>query len=212
MVSRARARISNIPRKSSFRAGRFGETQHGTFSAGGGGGAGKVQMEDFSFVMSTNKASPLLFQKCANGEHIKSAILTVRKAGKEQQEYLKWTFTDLLVSSYKTSGSAGSDLLPMDEISLNFAKVQIDYKEQNADGTLDGRCDQVLRLEAVPGWLGGSFLFLSHTVKSQWAPRSYFKPENSTKRWRRWARRFGTTPPTSGAALSCLSSVFSGRV
>src|ERR1017187_2963670 len=70
----------------------FGETQQGSFAEGGGGGAGKVAMQDFHFVMTVNKASPILFQKCANGEHIVNAILTVRKAGKEQQEFLKWTF------------------------------------------------------------------------------------------------------------------------
>ena len=79
----------------------------GTASHGGGGGAGKVQMQDFHFVMNVNKASPKLMLACAQGEHIKSAILTCRKAGKEQQEYLKVTFSDLLVSSYQTSGSGG---------------------------------------------------------------------------------------------------------
>jgi type VI secretion system secreted protein Hcp len=129
----------------------FGETQQGTFAAGGGGGAGKVQMGDFHFVMSVNKASPLLFQKCAIGEHIPSATLTVRKAGKDQQEFLKWTFTNLLVSSYQTSGSGGSDLLPMDQISLNFAKVQIDYKEQNLDGSLLGAITKFYDLKQSQG-------------------------------------------------------------
>jgi type VI secretion system secreted protein Hcp len=126
----------------------FGETQKGTFSKGGGGGAGKVEMGDFHFVMTVNKASAVLFQKCANGEHITNAILTVRKAGKDQQEFLKWTFTNLLVSSYQTSGSGSSDLLPLDQISLNFAKVQIDYKEQNIDGTLMGAVTKWYDLKA----------------------------------------------------------------
>jgi len=65
-------------------------------------------------------------------------VLTCRKAGKDQQEYLKWTFTDLLVSSYQTGGSAGSDVVPLDQISINFTEAQIDYKEQKADGTLGG--------------------------------------------------------------------------
>lgn len=116
----------------------FGESQQGTMAYGGGGGAGKVQMQDFHFVMKTNKASPHLFVKCASGEHIKAATLTCRKAGKEQQEFLKWTFSDLLVSSFQTSGSGSGDVLPMDQISLNFSKVQIDYKEQKSDGTLGG--------------------------------------------------------------------------
>ncbi len=116
----------------------FGEQQSGSMATGGGGGGGKVQMHDFHFVMKANTASPKLFLACASGEHIKKAVLTCRKAGKDQQEYLKWTFTDLLVSSYQTGGSGSSDVLPLDQISLNFAQVEIEYKAQKADGTLGG--------------------------------------------------------------------------
>jgi len=116
----------------------FGANQGGTMAFGGGGGAGKVQMQDFHFVMKTQKASPKLFLACAQGEHIKNAILTCRKAGKEQQEYLKYTFTDLLVSNFQTSGSGSADVLPLDQISLNFTKLETEYKEQSADGTLKG--------------------------------------------------------------------------
>src|SRR5947199_2258086 len=65
----------------------WGATNHGSHSGGSGGGAGKVVMQDFHFTMSVNKASPKLMQHCATGEHIKKATLTVRKAGKDQQEY-----------------------------------------------------------------------------------------------------------------------------
>jgi len=116
----------------------FGETQSGTSAAGGGGGAGKVSMQDFHFVMKTNKSSPKLFLACATGEHIKKAVLTCRKAGKEQQEYLKYTFSDFLVSSYQTGGSGHSDVVPTDQISLNFSKIEVEYKEQKPDGTLGG--------------------------------------------------------------------------
>ncbi|HEV8541841.1 MAG TPA: type VI secretion system tube protein Hcp, partial [Verrucomicrobiae bacterium] len=80
----------------------WGETNAGSHAFGGGGGAGKVSMNDFSITMRVNKASPKLLLACANGEHIKSASLACRKAGKEQQEYLKIKFSDLLVSSYQT--------------------------------------------------------------------------------------------------------------
>ncbi len=116
----------------------WGETNAGTHAGGGGGGAGKVQMQDFHFVMKYNKASPKLFLACATGEHIGEGILTCRKAGGDQQEFLKVTFTDLLVSSYQTGGSSHGDIVPTDQISLNFAKIQIEYKEQKADGTLGG--------------------------------------------------------------------------
>jgi type VI secretion system secreted protein Hcp len=116
----------------------WGATQSGTFAGGGGGGAGKVAMQDFHFVMQVNKASPKLMLACANGEHIPKAVMICRKAGKEQQEYMKWTFTDVLVSSYQTGGSGQSDIVPMDQISLNYSKVEFEYKEQKADGTLGG--------------------------------------------------------------------------
>jgi type VI secretion system secreted protein Hcp len=116
----------------------WGATQQGTHAGGGGGGAGKVAMQDLSFVMTVNKASPLLMFACANGEHIKSALLTCRKAGKEQQEYLKIKLTDLLVSSYQTGGSSGS-VVPTESISLNFTKVEFEYYPQKADGSLDAK-------------------------------------------------------------------------
>ncbi|MGV6849079.1 MAG: Hcp family type VI secretion system effector [Marinibacterium sp.] len=114
----------------------WGETNSGTHGTGGGGGAGKVSMQDFNFVMTYNKASPLLMLKCAEGKHIPDAMLTCRRAGGNQQEYLIVTFTDLLISSYQTGGSAG-DVVPVDQISFNYAKVEFEYKPQKKDGTLD---------------------------------------------------------------------------
>jgi type VI secretion system secreted protein Hcp len=115
----------------------WGATNAGTMHSGGGGGAGKVSMQDFHFNMEINKATPKLVQACASGQHIKKAVLTCRKAGTDQQEYLKVTFSDLLVSSYQTGGQAGTPI-PHEAISLNFAKVEFEYKPQKADGTLDG--------------------------------------------------------------------------
>ncbi len=116
----------------------WGETQSGTHSSGGGGGAGRVSMQDFHFTMKVNKATPKLMLACATGEHIAEAVLTCRKAGGQQQEYLKVTFSDLLVSSYQTGGAASSDVIPTDQISLNFSKIEFEYKEQKQDGTLGG--------------------------------------------------------------------------
>jgi type VI secretion system secreted protein Hcp len=128
----------------------WGASQAGTHSAGGGGGAGKVSMHDFSFTMHVNKATPKLFLACASGEHIKKAVLTCRKAGKDQQEYLKITFTDLLVSNYHAGGSQGA-IIPVEQIALNFAKVEFEYKEQKPDGTLGGTTKAHWDLKANKG-------------------------------------------------------------
>jgi type VI secretion system secreted protein Hcp len=115
----------------------WGQTQSGTHAVGGGGGAGKVSMQDFNFVMKVNKASPKLMLACASGDHIPEATLVCRKAGKEQQEFLTIKLSDCLVSSFQTGGSAGSDF-ETESVSLNFAKIQYEYRAQKADGTLDG--------------------------------------------------------------------------
>src|SRR5213078_2562771 len=107
----------------------WSEAQTGSMSHGTGGGTGKVSMQDFHYTIKTCKASHKLFLACATGEHFKSAILTCRKAGKDQQDYLKFTFSDVLVSSYSIAGS-GSELIPTEAISFNFTKIEIAYKEQ----------------------------------------------------------------------------------
>ena len=115
----------------------WGETNAGSFSHGMGGGTGKVTMQDFSFSMTQNKASPTLLLSCATGQHHKEATLKCRKAGGDQQIYLTIKFTDLLVSSYQTGGDQGVDHLPVDHISFNYTRIDVEYKPQKADGTLE---------------------------------------------------------------------------
>jgi type VI secretion system secreted protein Hcp len=120
----------------------WGETQSGTSGRGAGAGAGKVQAQDLHFVKKVDKSSPVLFIGCATGQHFKTAVLTARKAGGGQQDYLKITMEDVLVSSFQVGGAAQSDVVPTDQISLNFAKLEMTYKEQKADGSLAGEVKQ----------------------------------------------------------------------
>ncbi len=106
-------------------------------SGTGGGGSGKVSMQDFHFSCVHSKASPKLLLAMCNGEHFKSAKVTCRKAGKDQQEYLTVKLTEVVVSGYQATG--GSNNQPgVDQVSLDFAKIEWDYKEQKPDGTLGG--------------------------------------------------------------------------
>jgi type VI secretion system secreted protein Hcp len=101
----------------------------------GGGRATKVQLHDMYFSKKVDKASPLLMQSTANGKHFKEAVLTVRKAGKGQQQFMVVKLSDVLISSYRTTGHDQS--LPTDDFSLNFAKIEFSYFPQKADGSLD---------------------------------------------------------------------------
>jgi type VI secretion system secreted protein Hcp len=119
----------------------WGATSQGAAGGGGRGGsvgAGKVSMQDFHFTTRVNKASPMLFLSCATGKHIKQATLTARKAGKEQQEFLVFKFTDILISSYQVGGSEGGPDTPMDQVSFNFGQIEYEYREQKPDGSLAG--------------------------------------------------------------------------
>jgi type VI secretion system secreted protein Hcp len=113
----------------------WGLSQSGTMAHGGGGGAGKASFQDLNFTHRVDKASPLLMLACAKGEHIKDATITVRKAGEDLQEYLFINMTDVLVSSVSEAG--GGEETPTESVTLAFAKVDLEYKPQKPDGSLD---------------------------------------------------------------------------
>jgi type VI secretion system secreted protein Hcp len=115
----------------------WGATNSGSHATGGGGGAGKVSYQDIHFTTSVNKASPTLMLACATGQHIKKAVLYVRKQGGDQQDYYTITLEDLLVSSYQSGGHGSGNSVPTDQFALNFSKIKFEYKPQKADGTLE---------------------------------------------------------------------------
>ena len=113
----------------------WGLTHAGTTSGGGGGGAGKASFHDLSFTHKIDKASPVLMKACATGVHLKEATITHRKAGKGQQEFLIFKMNDLIVTAVATGddGEGGQH----ETVSLAFAKIDLEYKPQKADGSLD---------------------------------------------------------------------------
>jgi type VI secretion system secreted protein Hcp len=119
-----------------------GVSNSGSAGAGGGQGAGKSTASDFHVVKKMDKASPVLFIACSTGQHFKNAVLTCRKAGGGQQEYLKFTMEEVLVSSYQSGGSGDGEVIPTETVTLNFAKLEHSYKEQKSDGTLGGEVKQ----------------------------------------------------------------------
>lgn len=116
----------------------WGETNTGSFGHGTGGGAGKVNMQDFHFVMTMNKATPVLMKFCANGKHIPKVVLTCRRAGEKALPYLTITFQECLISSYQTGASGGMSGLPTDQISFNYTKIETKYQPQSATGSKEG--------------------------------------------------------------------------
>jgi type VI secretion system secreted protein Hcp len=112
----------------------WGVTNGGTMAAGSGGGEGKAAFHDLSFTHTVDKASPVLMASCATGAHIKEATITHRKSGKGQQEFLVVKMTDVLITGV-THGGGGDGT--SETVTLQFAKVNVEYKPQKADGSLD---------------------------------------------------------------------------
>jgi len=115
----------------------WGLNQTGTMHTGGGGGAGKVNVHDITVMKVLDKSTPELMLACCNGKHIATGLLTVRKAGEKPLEYLKIKLTDVLISSVQNAGAGGQDSLT-ENLSLNFAKFEVAYQPQGADGSAQG--------------------------------------------------------------------------
>jgi type VI secretion system secreted protein Hcp len=113
----------------------WGASNPGSHAGGGGGGAGKVIMTDVTVTKELDKSSPRLMLACARGELIREAVLICRDSGDEAVEYLKITFSDILVSSYSVSGSGDGDARPTESISFNFTRIEIEYVPVDAKGT-----------------------------------------------------------------------------
>lgn len=113
----------------------WGMSDTGGAAAGGGAGAGKATFQDLTLVHSVDKASPILMLACATGKHIKDATITCRKAGGGQQEYLIIKLKDVTITSLSQNGGAGQ--VPTETVSLTFAQVELEYRPQKPDGSLD---------------------------------------------------------------------------
>jgi type VI secretion system secreted protein Hcp len=116
----------------------FGVTQPGSSGyAGTGAGVGKGQFHDLTITKYLDKASPKLMNACAGGEHKANVVLTCRRAGGTQQNYYQLKLSQVLVSSYQVSGGGG-DSLPIESLSLNFAKLECTYWGQDEKGSQTG--------------------------------------------------------------------------
>lgn len=103
---------------------------------------GKASFDDVRFDALIDASFPKLMLACASGSPVAKAVLTSRKAGGGQQEFMTMTFTDVIVTSVLMASvsnrNSGQGQFPHMQFTLNFAKVQVEYKEQKPDGTVGG--------------------------------------------------------------------------
>ena len=111
----------------------WGMSNSGSAHVGGGAGSGKVNVQDLSVTKYIDSSSAPLMLSCCNGAHFATAVLTVRKAGEKPLEYVTIKLQEVLITSVETGGSGGNDRLT-ENVTLNFAKVKVEYLPQEAKG------------------------------------------------------------------------------
>ena len=122
----------------------------GTFHIGSGGGAARPASRPV--VREIRRQGEPIIAAFASGEHFKKpAKLICRKDGKGQQDYLIITLEKFLITSLSTGGSGGEDLFT-ENVTLNFAKVKMDYKLQSAEGTVSDGGTFTYDIEAAKAW------------------------------------------------------------
>src|SRR5438105_2111031 len=89
--------------------------------------------------MKVSKASPTLLLACATGAPYTTATLTCRKAGTVPQEYLKITMQQVQISAFQTGGD-GTQIEPLERVSMSYVRFAYDYSPQKADGSLGPVC------------------------------------------------------------------------
>jgi len=115
----------------------WGETNTGAHTAGGGAGAGKVSMQDFHFTARGSIASPKLMLACASGQHIKDAVMNVRKAGEQKEGsvvFLTYSFQGVVITSVEEAGDTSG--IPLDSVSFAFQKIDVMWKAISPAGTV----------------------------------------------------------------------------
>lgn len=99
-----------------------------------GGATGKATINELVIVKKVDSASTALMAAMRNNELIKKAVLTMRKAGKQQHEFLKITIQNgrITVLDVQTVAPGSPELV--ESLSFAFQKLNIEYIPQGPDG------------------------------------------------------------------------------
>jgi type VI secretion system secreted protein Hcp len=108
-------------------------------SLGGGAASGKAAMHDLKITKRVDSASTALMLALRTNEPITKAVLTLRKAGKSQLEYMKVTIEQGRVMSLTIDGGDSNGTADVVErVTFSFNKIEVEYVPQGKDGLPQG--------------------------------------------------------------------------
>lgn len=113
----------------------FGVQNSSSMGFGSGGGQGKANFSAINLSKLVDKSSKALWAACAVGNHFEDAMITIRKQGSGgPKEYLVYKLFKVIVTGVSQGGAAEMS----ENVSLEFAKVEMTYTPQDDAGELGG--------------------------------------------------------------------------
>lgn len=109
----------------------WGVTNDTAGGSGGGSGVGRATPQALVFVHRYDKASPPLARLAVTGRHLRSAVLSARRSGAGQRDFLVVTLKDVLVTAVQMADSGDG---PVEQVSLRFGEIGFSYTPQTPRG------------------------------------------------------------------------------
>jgi len=132
----------------SFSFGASMVSSYGTGASGKESKAGRADFSNLSVMKVLDKTSTDLFKCCVSGLIIPKVTLLYDKPvqGNKQDDYFRVFIKDALITSVQLSGSSEN---PTESVSFAFQAVEIAYKAEKDDGSLEGAKQAGFDLETL---------------------------------------------------------------
>ncbi len=111
-----------------------------TWGVGAGGDAvaaqqtGRRSYRQLVLFKPLDSASTALMSAVATNDEVRSATLTLRKPGGEQEDFFTITLEKARVAAYDIETDASGS--PVEKVAFSFQKVAVEYRVQSATGQL----------------------------------------------------------------------------
>lgn len=112
----------------------------GSGALGGAGQSVKSALSEIRFSKGTDKATTALMSMMRGNEEVKTAVLTVRKAGANPPvDYLVVTVEKGRITSHTIGNRAPGDPELVESFSIAFEKIKVEYAAQGSAGGKQAR-------------------------------------------------------------------------
>ncbi len=104
-------------------------------TASAGAASARPVLKDIVVTKVLDKASPKLALAAHQGSHHKKVRLDMaRVTAAGERVFYAYEFTDVLITGYRVSGTAGAQGLPVEEISFSYYEIKGTYTEFDSKG------------------------------------------------------------------------------